>query len=88
MYCASDRPRAPSPSAPLSLQCYHKDLPYSDVYAYGTSLETASVPGPTIEATRGIDTLVRRRHMGERVLSPLRASRVLASGGRLQWTSV
>nr|CAD1842682.1 unnamed protein product [Ananas comosus var. bracteatus] len=35
---------------------FHRDLPPSRVFAYGTSRETATVPGPTIEALRGVPT--------------------------------
>ncbi|PIN26001.1 Bilirubin oxidase [Handroanthus impetiginosus] len=38
---------------------FHRDLPPTRVFAYGTSKETATVPGPTIEALHGIDTHVK-----------------------------
>ncbi|XP_022726017.1 multicopper oxidase LPR2-like isoform X2 [Durio zibethinus] len=37
---------------------FHRDLPPTPVFAYGTSSLTATVPGPTIEALHGIDTYV------------------------------
>ncbi|KAF8780037.1 hypothetical protein HU200_002004 [Digitaria exilis] len=37
---------------------FHRDLPATRVFAYGTSRETATVPGPTIEAMRGVPTHV------------------------------
>ncbi|XP_031401347.1 multicopper oxidase LPR1-like [Punica granatum] len=37
---------------------FHRDLPPTPVFAYGTSRSTATVPGPTIEALHGIDTHV------------------------------
>ncbi|GAB4828789.1 Multicopper oxidase lpr2 [Ancistrocladus abbreviatus] len=37
---------------------FHRDLPPTDVFAYGTSKRSATVPGPTIEAHHGIDTYV------------------------------
>ncbi|KAI3453108.1 hypothetical protein Pfo_009771 [Paulownia fortunei] len=38
---------------------FHRDLPPTAVFAYGTSKETATVPGPTIEALHGIETYVK-----------------------------
>ncbi|CAL1398363.1 unnamed protein product [Linum trigynum] len=35
---------------------FHRDLPPTSVFAYGTSQRTATVPGPTIEAIAGIST--------------------------------
>ncbi|KAK2988634.1 hypothetical protein RJ640_013115 [Escallonia rubra] len=37
---------------------FHRDLPLTPVFAFGTSKRTATVPGPTIEALHGIDTYV------------------------------
>ncbi|KAL1209472.1 Multicopper oxidase LPR2 [Cardamine amara subsp. amara] len=37
---------------------FHRDLPATPVFAYGTSKRTATVPGPTIEAAYGVDTYV------------------------------
>lgn len=37
---------------------FHRDIPATPVFAYGTSKKTATVPGPTIEALHGIDTHV------------------------------
>ncbi|CAI5473095.1 unnamed protein product [Closterium sp. Yama58-4] len=39
-------------------QKFHRDLPATKQYAYGTSQKTASYPGPTIVARVGIDTTV------------------------------
>eukprot|EP00850_Spirogloea_muscicola_P012377 SM000079S22495 [mRNA] locus=s79:496836:500980:+ [translate_table: standard] len=39
-------------------QKLHRDLPATTLYGYGTSLETASSPGPTLEAVRGYQTTV------------------------------
>ncbi|GMJ13315.1 Low Phosphate Root1 [Hibiscus trionum] len=41
---------------------FHRDLPPTPVYAYGASLRTATVPGPTIEALHGVDTYVTWRN--------------------------
>ncbi|KAL2235083.1 UNVERIFIED_CONTAM: Multicopper oxidase LPR1 [Sesamum indicum] len=38
---------------------FHRDLPPTRVFAYGTSKEAATVPGPTIEALHGVETLVK-----------------------------
>ncbi|KAL8470955.1 hypothetical protein ACS0TY_033505 [Phlomoides rotata] len=35
---------------------FHRDLPPTPVFAYGTSQKAATVPGPTIEALHGIST--------------------------------
>ncbi|KAL3678671.1 hypothetical protein R1sor_021627 [Riccia sorocarpa] len=40
-------------------QKFHPDLPETTIYAYGTSLETASSPGPILVARRGIESYVR-----------------------------
>ncbi|KAH9306542.1 hypothetical protein KI387_010946, partial [Taxus chinensis] len=37
---------------------FHRDLPETTVFAYGTKKERASVPGPTIEALQGVETSV------------------------------
>lgn len=37
---------------------FHRDLPATRVFAYGASREAATVPGPTIEAMRGVPTHV------------------------------
>ncbi|KAI6677120.1 hypothetical protein NL676_037916 [Syzygium grande] len=37
---------------------FHRDVPSTPVFAYGTSPATATVPGPTIEALHGVDTYV------------------------------
>ncbi|KAE8022826.1 hypothetical protein FH972_008595 [Carpinus fangiana] len=37
---------------------FHRNLPPTPVYAYGVSKNTATVPGPTIEALHGIATYV------------------------------
>ncbi|KAL7090893.1 hypothetical protein ACP275_12G070600 [Erythranthe tilingii] len=38
---------------------FHRDLPPTQVFAYGTSKEHATVPGPTIEALHGISTHIK-----------------------------
>ncbi|CAI9096716.1 OLC1v1032921C2 [Oldenlandia corymbosa var. corymbosa] len=37
---------------------FHRDIPATPVFAYGTSKQTATVPGPTIEALHGVSTYV------------------------------
>ncbi|CAA7402122.1 unnamed protein product [Spirodela intermedia] len=37
---------------------FHRDLPPTTVFAYGLRREAATVPGPTIEALRGVETRV------------------------------
>ncbi|KAL3748882.1 hypothetical protein ACJRO7_010033 [Eucalyptus globulus] len=37
---------------------FHRDLPATTVFAYGTSAAAATVPGPQIEALQGVPTLV------------------------------
>ncbi|KAI3461708.1 hypothetical protein Pfo_018371 [Paulownia fortunei] len=37
---------------------FHRDLPPTTVFAYGTSASSATVPGPTIEAIRGVPLIV------------------------------
>ena len=39
-------------------QKFHRDLPPTQVFAYGLTTDTATVPGPTIEALYGVDTYV------------------------------
>ncbi|CAA0824498.1 Multicopper oxidase LPR1 [Striga hermonthica] len=38
---------------------FHRDLPPTQVFAYGLSKEEATVPGPTIEAQQGISTSIK-----------------------------
>lgn len=40
------------------MQKFHRDLPETPVFAYGTSAATATVPGPLIEAIKGVPTYV------------------------------
>lgn len=40
------------------LQKFHRDLPPTRVFAFGTSEATATVPGPTIEAVQGTATYI------------------------------
>ena len=40
-------------------QKFHRDLPPSQVFAYGESEEQATVPGPTIVAMHDVKTYVR-----------------------------
>ncbi|KAL7001018.1 Leucine permease transcriptional regulator [Sarracenia purpurea var. burkii] len=42
---------------------FHRDIPPTPVFAYGTSRHTATIPGPTIEAVHGIDTYVRWKNL-------------------------
>ncbi|KHN06754.1 Spore coat protein A [Glycine soja] len=50
---------------------FHKDLPPTTVYAFGTSKHTATVPGPTIEALYGVDTHVRwQNHLPPKHILP------------------
>ncbi|XP_058087433.1 multicopper oxidase LPR1-like [Magnolia sinica] len=50
---------------------FHRDLPPTRVFAYGTSNETATVPGPTIEALQGIETRVRwKNHLPSEHILP------------------
>lgn len=50
---------------------FHRDLPASTVFAYGRSRETATVPGPTIEAIQGADTYVTwENHLPSRHILP------------------
>ena len=37
---------------------FHRDLPLTQVFAFGESENTATIPGPTIEALQGVDTYV------------------------------
>ncbi|CAI5473097.1 unnamed protein product [Closterium sp. Yama58-4] len=39
-------------------QKFHRDLPATKIYAYGTNEKTASYPGPTIVAKKGVTTRV------------------------------
>jgi FtsP/CotA-like multicopper oxidase with cupredoxin domain len=50
---------------------FHRDIPPTPVYAYGTSRDTATVPGPTIEAVQGIDTHISwRNHLPPKHILP------------------
>ncbi|XP_010916347.1 multicopper oxidase LPR2 isoform X1 [Elaeis guineensis] len=50
---------------------FHRDLPHSRVFAFGTSKETATVPGPTIEALQGVPTHVTwTNHLPSRHILP------------------
>src|ERR1035441_2365154 len=40
------------------MQKFHRDMPPTRVFAYGTSKKAATVPGPTIEALQGTPTHV------------------------------
>ncbi|GAB2254661.1 hypothetical protein Droror1_Dr00022470 [Drosera rotundifolia] len=37
---------------------FHRDLPATPVFAYGTSKKTASIPGPRIEVLHGVDSYI------------------------------
>eukprot|EP00253_Pinus_taeda_P000730 PITA_00730 len=50
---------------------FHRHFPASTVFAYGTSRESASVPGPTIEAIQGVETFVTwENHLPSRHILP------------------
>ncbi|GLJ09450.1 hypothetical protein SUGI_0109910 [Cryptomeria japonica] len=50
---------------------FHRDLPETRVFAYGTRKERATVPGPTIEALQGVETSVRwENHLPSRHILP------------------
>lgn len=58
---------------------FHRDFPSSTVFAYGTSRESASVPGPTIEAIQGVETFVTwENHLSSRLFLPWDPSLVCA----------
>lgn len=42
----------------IILQKFHRDLPPTEVFVFGTSKRTATVPGPTVEALRGLEARV------------------------------
>lgn len=53
------------------LQKFHRDIPPTKVFAYGETKETASIPGPTIEAVQGIETLVTwQNHLPRKHILP------------------
>lgn len=50
---------------------FHRDIPPTPVFAYGTSKETATVPGPMIEAIHGIVTHVKwKNHLPQKHILP------------------
>ncbi|KAL8161279.1 hypothetical protein V2J09_012768 [Rumex salicifolius] len=50
---------------------FHRDLPPTPVFAYGTSRRTATIPGPTIEAIQGVSTYVTwQNHLPSRHILP------------------
>jgi FtsP/CotA-like multicopper oxidase with cupredoxin domain len=50
---------------------FHRDLPASTVFAYGISRDSASVPGPTIEAIQDVETFVTwENHLPSRHILP------------------
>lgn len=50
---------------------FHRDLPPTPVFAYGETTESATVPGPTIEALHGIETHVTwRNHLPSKHILP------------------
>lgn len=50
---------------------FHRDLPASTVFAYGTSAESATFPGPTIEAVQGVPLLVTwQNHLPQQHILP------------------
>ncbi|TXG60449.1 hypothetical protein EZV62_015022 [Acer yangbiense] len=51
---------------------FHRDLPPTPVFAYGTSKHRATVPGPTIESLHGIDTYVKwKNYLHSKHILPL-----------------
>ncbi|KAJ4973076.1 hypothetical protein NE237_006250 [Protea cynaroides] len=42
----------------LSWKKFHPDLPLTTVFAYGTSAKEATIPGPVVEALKGVSTSV------------------------------
>lgn len=50
---------------------FHRDLPPTEVFAYGTSKEEASIPGPTIEALQGVDSYIKwENHLPQKHILP------------------
>ncbi|KAJ4961508.1 hypothetical protein NE237_021418 [Protea cynaroides] len=50
---------------------FHRDLPPTRVFAYGTTRSKATVPGPTIEALQNIETLVTwQNHLPSKHILP------------------
>ncbi|KAK6134267.1 hypothetical protein DH2020_032003 [Rehmannia glutinosa] len=50
---------------------FHRDLPPTQVFAYGTSKKDATVPGPTIEAHQGISTHIKwKNHLPSKHILP------------------
>lgn len=50
---------------------FHRDLPPTPVFAYGTWESSATVPGPTIEALHGIETRVKwKNHLPPKHILP------------------
>ncbi|KAI4357680.1 hypothetical protein L6164_001614 [Bauhinia variegata] len=50
---------------------FHRDLPPTPVFAYGENRSKATVPGPTIEALRGVDTYVTwQNHLPPKPILP------------------
>uniref|UniRef100_A0A0D9UWA9 Plastocyanin-like domain-containing protein n=1 Tax=Leersia perrieri TaxID=77586 RepID=A0A0D9UWA9_9ORYZ len=62
---------------------FHRDLPATRVFAYGTSKETATVPGPTIESIQGVPTYVTwTNHLPPRHILPWDPTLTSAKPGR------
>ncbi|XP_077242315.1 multicopper oxidase LPR1 homolog 1-like [Tasmannia lanceolata] len=50
---------------------FHRDFPGTTVFAYGTSQESATVPGPTIEALQGVPTSITwQNHLPQHHILP------------------
>ncbi|KAF3632740.1 Multicopper oxidase LPR1 [Capsicum annuum] len=50
---------------------FHRDLPATSVFAYGTSRYTATVPGPTIEAVHRVDSYITwQNHLPSKHILP------------------
>lgn len=58
-------------------QKLHRDLDPTTLWAYGTSQTTAYYPGPTIEAVRGIPTLVRWTNHLDGITYPIPVDKTL-----------
>uniref|UniRef100_A0A452XLP2 Plastocyanin-like domain-containing protein n=1 Tax=Aegilops tauschii subsp. strangulata TaxID=200361 RepID=A0A452XLP2_AEGTS len=68
---------------------FHRDLPATRVFAYGASRETATVPGPTIVAMKGVPTCVTwTNHLPSHHILPFPWDPSLAAAGLGNGTGV
>ncbi|XP_020251817.1 multicopper oxidase LPR2-like [Asparagus officinalis] len=59
---------------------FHRDLPPTPVYAFGTSKATATVPGPTIESIQGVATHITwENHLPSRHILPFDRTILIAN---------